>query len=205
VRQSYPHRNQIKIVPNCVDLTEYENFHTTPIPQRMIFTGSFRYEPNYQAMRWFVDQVFPAVLSNFPDVQLIITGDPAGKDFSMFPNVTQTGMVDDIRPWVAQSWISLSPIHLGGGTRLKILEAMGLKSAVVSTSKGAEGLDLQAGEHYLVGDSPQKFADAVCRLLGEPDLREQLVAKAYQRVAEKYDWTQQAPSILNILDQITTN
>jgi len=205
VRRSYPQSNSINIIPNSVDLAEYDSFHTIPVPQQMIFTGSFRYEPNYQAMSWFVDQVFPAVLSTFPDVQLIITGDPAGKDFSVIPNVTQTGMVDDIRPWVARSWLSLAPIHSGGGTRLKILEAMGLKSAVVSTSKGAEGLDLQAGEHLLVGDNPQEFASAVCCLLGDPNLRVQLVAKAYQRVAEKYDWAQQAPKILNILDQITTN
>lgn len=205
VRQSYPQRNSIKVIPNCVDLVEYGAFHTAPIPQQMIFTGSFRYQPNYHAMRWFVDYVLPIVLTTYPDAQLIITGDPAGKDLSMIPNVTQTGLVDDIRPWVAQSWISLSPIHSGGGTRLKILEAMGLKSAVVSTTKGAEGLDIQVGEHFLVGDTPHEFASAVCRLLGDPDLREQLVDKAYQRVAEKYDWTQLAPKILNILDQITAN
>ena len=198
-------KQNIRVIPNCVNLSEYEAFHTAPVPQQMIFCGSFRYEPNYQAMEWFVEQVFPLVFEAYPGARLVITGDPAGKDFSEHPNIIQTGLVQDIRPWVAQSWISLAPIHAGGGTRLKILEAMGLKSAVVSTSKGVEGLDVQDGEHLLIADHPADFASAICRLFEDTRLRDRLVTNAHARIAEKYDWQRLAPEILNILDNITTN
>jgi len=198
-------KQNIRVIPNCVNLSEYEPFHTEPIAQQMIFCGSFRYEPNYQAMRWFVEQVFPLVLEAYPEARLVITGDPAGKDFSKHPDVTQTGLVQDVRPLVAQSWISLAPIQAGGGTRLKILEAMGLKSAVVSTSKGAEGLEVQNGEHLLIADHPADFASAICRLFEDTMLRDRLVTNAHARIAEKYDWQRLTPEILNILDNITAN
>lgn len=205
LRSSFPRNQNIRVLPNCVNLDEYAEFHTTPVPQQLIFCGSFKYEPNFRAMAWFVEQVFPHVLAAFPTARLVITGDPAGKDFSMHPNITQTGLVPDIRPLVAQSWISLAPILAGGGTRLKILEAMGLKTAVIATTKGAEGLDVQDGVHLLVADHPADFANAVCRLLGDNELRDRLVTSAYTRIAEKYDWQKLAPEILNILDKITAN
>lgn len=202
-RQAFPKGSQVEILPNCVNLADYQSLHVLPDPKRLIFTGSFSYEPNYQAMRWFVENVFPKILESHPDVQLVITGDSAGKQFEGYPNILQTGMVADIRPWVAGAWISLAPILTGGGTRLKILEAMGLRSAVVSTPKGAEGLDIAHGEHLLVADQPNDFAAGVCKLLDDPGLRDHLTEKAYLRVAERYDWDGQSPYILSLIDKIT--
>ena len=204
VRDAFSVSNLVKIVPNCINLADYEGYHTTtPNPKRLIFTGSFSYEPNYQAMRWFVDSVFPLVLQSHPDTQLVITGDIAGKDLGGSGNIMQTGMVDDIRPWVAGAWISLAPIQTGGGTRLKILEAMGLRSAVISTNKGVEGLDIEPDEHLLVADTPDDFLAAVRKLLDDPFLRAQLTTNAYQLVKEKYDLVGQTSNILNIIDQVT--
>lgn len=206
VEQAFSMSHLVKIVPNCVNLADYEGYLTTPPnPKRLIFTGSFSYMPNYQAMRWFVDKVFPLVLHSHPETQLVITGDTAGKEFAGCPNIIQTGMVDDIRPWVAGAWISLAPIQVGGGTRLKILEAMGLRSAVISTNKGAEGLDVEPGKHILLADQPDDFAAAVCTLLEDPLLRLQLTRNSYQLVKEKYDWVAQTSNILNIIDQIALN
>lgn len=204
--QAFPDLKQkIKILPNCVNLGDYQDFHQTPDPNRLIFTGSFSYHPNYEAMLWFVNQVFPAILESHPHCHLVITGDPAGKEFPNHPNITQTGMVPDVRPWVSGAWISIAPLLTGGGTRLKILEAMGLRSAVIATSKGVEGLDFSSGEHLLIANQPDDFAYAVCRLLDEPPLRARLVENAYQRVAEKYDWARQTQNILSIIDNIALN
>lgn len=204
--QAFPDLKQkIKVLPNCVDLTDYQDFHQIPDPNRLIFTGSFSYQPNYEAMLWFVNHVFPSIFESHPKCQLVITGDPAGKEFPSHPNITQTGMVPDIRPWVSQAWISVAPLLTGGGTRLKILEAMGLQSAVVATSKGAEGLDFSPGEHLLIADAPEDFANAVCRLLDEPQLRANMVKNAYQSVTEKYDWAGQIQNILSIVDKIALN
>jgi len=204
-RQAFPDLKHIRVIPNCVNLADYQGFTQPPDPHQLIFTGSLSYEPNYQAMRWFAEYVFPRILETHPQTRLVITGDPAGKEFPHHPHITQTGMVPDVRPWVSQSWISLAPLLTGGGTRLKILEAMGLRSAVVATHKGSEGLDFLAGEHLLIADQPEEFANAVRRLLDEPELRASLVEKAYLWVAEKYDWAGQAQNILCILDQFAPN
>ncbi|MCC6956043.1 MAG: glycosyltransferase, partial [Anaerolineales bacterium] len=99
-----------------------------------------------------------------------------------------TGYLDDIRPVVAQSWACVVPLRIGGGTRLKILEAMALRTPVVSTSKGAEGLGAQDGVHLLIADEPHAFAEQVVRLLNSPELRENLAQNARQLVEEKFRW-----------------
>jgi glycosyltransferase involved in cell wall biosynthesis len=116
-------------------------------------------------------------------------------------NVTLTGFVDDIRSWIASSCISLAPIFMGGGTRLKILEAMALRTPVVATSKGAEGLDVAHGKHLLLADTPQAFADAVVSLLRDPNLYQQIAENGYQLVAQKYDWPSITPHFLHLVER----
>ena len=96
-----------------------------------------------------------------------------------------------------------APLHTGGGTRLKILEAMALGTPVVATSKGAEGLDVQAGQHLLIADTPQDFAAQVIRLLREPGLRRRLAENGQQLVQQRYDWAGVLPRFLDLVDQVT--
>jgi glycosyltransferase involved in cell wall biosynthesis len=96
--------------------------------------------------------------------------------------------VDDVRSAIAGGSVCIVPLRMGGGTRLKILEAMALGVAVVSTSKGAEGLDVTHGEHLLIADTAEAFAEATVQLLRSPELRSRLVGNAVQRVRELYDW-----------------
>ncbi len=103
---------------------------------------------------------------------------------------------------IASSWASLAPIWQGGGTRLKILEAMALRTPVVATSKGAEGLDTKHDEHLLIADSPADFSEQVIRLIQEPQLRQRLADNAYDLVREKYDWAVVMPRFLNLIDCI---
>ena len=155
-------------------------------------------------MLWFVGQVFPKVLARVPDAHLIITGEHDNLPLPPVSNVTLVGHVSDINMLIASSWVSLAPVLSGGGTRLKILEAMAIGTPVVSTSKGAEGLDAIAGEHLLVADTPHEFAEDVVKILRSKDLRDQVATKAHQFVKEKYDWDAVMPRFLQLVERIVT-
>jgi glycosyltransferase involved in cell wall biosynthesis len=135
-------------------------------------------------------------------VQFTITGDHANLPLPPADRVTLTGFVDDVRPLIAAAGVSVVPLRVGGGTRLKILEAMALRTPVVTTSKGAEGLDVQPGEHLLIADTPEAFAAASLRLLQEPGLRQRLADNAYRLVAEKYDWAVTMPRFLELVERV---
>lgn len=202
LRMAVPEYQTIEVIPNCINLSHYSGFSDRVSPDTLIFTGSFKYRVNYDAMVWFLQKVFPSIQTEIPDVSLTITGDHANLPLPESKNLTLTGFVDDVRPMIQSSWISLAPIWQGSGTRLKILESMALCTPVVATSKGAEGLDVQDGVHLLIADSPEAFAHNVIGLLREPDLRKRLTSNAYQLVQEKYDWASVMPNFLNVVDQV---
>ncbi len=192
----------IEIIPNCINLADYQKTNGSPRTNTLIFTGSFRYHANYDAMLWFLDNVYPLIQARVPDVHLIITGDHADKPLPMTDNVTLTGFVDDIQSLIASAKVSIVPIRLGGGTRLKILEAMALRTSVVSTSKGAEGLNVRNGENILVADNPEDFAEAVIQLLVKPDLRQKLADNGYDLVSDNYDWPIVMPRFLSLVEKL---
>lgn len=202
VSQAVNGYQSIEVIPNSVNLSSYDGIQEVPRPNTLIHTGSFSFSANYEAMLWFLREVFPRIQAQVPDAHLSITGDHANRPLPPASNVTLTGFVDDVRPLIASSWISLVPLHTGGGTRLKILEAMALGTPVVATSKGAEGLDVQAGRHLLIADTPETFAQSVVRLLREPELRKQLADNAYQLVREKYDWRVVMPRFLELVERV---
>jgi glycosyltransferase involved in cell wall biosynthesis len=183
-----PQHPPVTIIPNAVHLGDYDDVHETPRPNQLIFAGSFSYSANYDAMCWFVRDVYPLIRARVPDVRLTITGDTANRPLPPAPNAVHTGYVEDVRPLVAGAWISVAPIRIGGGTRVKILEAMALGTPVVATSKGAEGLEVTNDAHLLIADTPQLFAQHVVRLLGDADLRSRLARRARELVARRYAW-----------------
>ncbi len=195
--QVVPDYKAITVIPNCVQLADYQ-LHQPLQPNQLIFTGSFRYAANYDAMRWFLQHVYARIQAQTPAVQILITGDHADLPLPAAANVIRTGVVDDVRPLIAQAWSSLVPIRQGGGTRLKVLEAMALGTPVVATTKGAEGLDLRPDTHLLVANTPESYAAAVTRLLHEPGLRQRLAASAYQVISQKYDWAATLPRFLDL-------
>jgi glycosyltransferase involved in cell wall biosynthesis len=203
LQQIFPvNKKPVVVIPNCVTVKDYENIRVEPKPNQLVFTGSFRYHTNYEAMLWFVRDVFPLVLEQIPQTQLIITGDNAGLSLPACPNVILAGYVDDIASLIASSTVSLAPLWSGGGTRLKILEAMALGIPVVATSKGAEGLDGISGKHFFVADDPHQFAGFVVQLLREDDLREKISLNARNFVGETYDWAKVMPKLLGLLERI---
>jgi glycosyltransferase involved in cell wall biosynthesis len=198
-------QQKVEIVPNCMALAEYQDVVEAPKPNTLIFAGSFTFSPNYEAMVWFLREVYPRVQAAIPDVHLIITGNHADMPLPEAENVTLAGYVDDVRPYIAAAWISLAPIWSGGGTRLKILEAMALRTPVIATTKGAEGIDAHHDQHLLLADTPQAFAEAVVSVLQSHDLRQRLADNAYQLVQEKYDWAAVMPRFLRLIEQVATN
>ncbi|MFL7892994.1 MAG: glycosyltransferase [Anaerolineales bacterium] len=194
-----PNYQSIEVIPNGVNLASYENVQEQPQPGSMIFSGALTFAPNYHAMKWFTEQVFPLVLKANPEAQLTITGDHAGLGLANDRNVIFAGYVDDIRPLIASSWISLVPILSGGGTRLKILEAFGLQTPVVATSKGAQGLEVRHEKHLLIADTVESFAEQTIRLLNDSELRYELVSNALQLVRERYDWDVIMPKFHSII------
>ena len=150
-------------------------------------------------MRWFLAEVYPRIKAQSPDVSLTITGSTDGVDLAglaLDDTVRLTGFVDDVRLPVAEAAVCVAPIRQGGGTRLKILEAMALGTPVVATAKGAEGLDVVDGEHLLLADDPERFARRTVALAGDADLRQRLRGNARRLVEERYDWDAHRPSAL---------
>ena len=181
----------IRVTPNGVDTSIYRPDEAYPVPNTLVYNGALTYIANYDAMNFFIGDILPQVVSQVPGVRLKITGKTEGVEVDHLltnGNVELTGYLDDIRPTVAESWACVVPLRMGGGTRLKILEAMALGTPVISTTKGAEGLDVVPGEHILVADEPQDFASATLQLLGDPGMRAKLARNAAKYVKERYDW-----------------
>lgn len=197
-----PHFSAVSIIPNCIDVAACAAVQAVPQENRLIFSGSLTYEANYEAMTWFLERVFPLIKEQIPHVDLLITGDHGHRPLPNARDVTLTGFVDDVKPLVASASVSLAPILTGGGTRLKILEAMALRTPVVATAKGAEGLDIQHDEHFLLADDPGQFARAVVHLIRNPADRQRLSENAFDLVHSRYNWSSILPRFLDLVESV---
>jgi glycosyltransferase involved in cell wall biosynthesis len=157
---------------------------------RVVFTGAMRHAPNADGARWYLDHVHPMVAERIPSLRVAIVGADPPPDLRarQSAGVEVTGRVDDIRPWLANASVAIVPLLSGGGTRLKILEAMAAGIPVVSTTVGAEGLDLADGSDLLIADSPRAFADAILRVLYDSSLAESLSERGRVTVLARFDW-----------------
>ena len=182
------------VVPNGVDTEYFSPGRMSEDPTRIVFTGAMNYYPNVEAATYFATAIQPLL-------HRMAGGKDAPKAYFVGARPTQavqalhdgrfitvTGRVDDVRPYVWPAAVFVVPILTGGGTRLKILEAFAMGKAVVSTSKGAEGIEAEHGRHLLIADEPEEFATAVYRLLSDPELRERLGREARRLVETKYSW-----------------
>lgn len=189
-RRVIPSTVPIEVIPNGVDFRSLQFVSREPQPDRLIYNGALSYYANFDAMHFFLSEIFPRILERAPKTTLLITGNTQGAPIEQLPNrknVVFTGYVEDIHAVVGASWALVAPLRLGGGTRLKVLEALALGVPVVATSKGVEGLDLEKGEEVLVADTPQQFAEATLSLLTDLALRNCL-SLAGRRAASRYDW-----------------
>jgi glycosyltransferase involved in cell wall biosynthesis len=188
-RDEYRLRNVLGDVPAGVD-TDYFKPPAVPAPATTLgFLGSMDWMPNIEAVQWFAKEILPGLTD---DARLVVIGrnpprsirDLADAD----PRIEVTGTVDDVRPWLARCGILVVPLLSGGGTRIKIMEALAAGLPVISTTVGAEGLGLNDGEHLLIADSAADFRDAVAGLIGDDDRRLRLGQAGRRLVEEQCGW-----------------
>lgn len=178
------------LIPNGVDLEDFAVDPSQSPKQSLVFVGAMDYFPNAQAANWFCQSVWPRIEGRLPDCRVYFTGkDPSSEVQRLARDrVVVTGRVPDVRPYIQESRVFIVPLKSGGGTRLKILTAMAAKRPIVSTSIGAEGLGLVDGEHLLIADSEQAFADAVVRLWHDEQLASRLVKNSYEEAVNTFSW-----------------
>lgn len=180
------------VVPNGVD-TDYfaPGGPGAVVPGRVTFLGPTYMFPNRDAVSFFLAEAWPQVRERCPESTFHLVGKNSADEkarFESHPAVTCNGHVPDIRPHLAETAVSIVPIRVGGGTRLKILDAWSMGKAVVSTSVGCEGLETVDGTNILIRDNPSEFAAAVVQVLRHPDLRDRLGREARKTAEERYAW-----------------
>ncbi len=173
--------------------------------KHLVFTGSMDWLPNEDGMLYFCREILPRIRHVEPDVTLSIVGrapTPAVRRLAEERGVEVTGRVEDVRPHIASATLYIVPLRIGGGTRLKIFEAMSMAKAVVSTTVGAEGLPVTPGRDIAIADEPERFAQAVVRLLRSPGVRQELETAARELVVNRYDWSAVAGELESALTRV---
>jgi len=187
-------RGRFVVAPNGADLTFFEprsreSFNRSPA---ILFMGTMYYRPNYEAAIYLANEVFPRVRQEIPEAECHLVGKTDGKDYSHLHaperGVHMHGFVDDVRPHLWRCQVSIVPLRVGSGTRIKIIEAMATATPVVSTSIGAEGLTCTDGENILIGDTPVAMAEAVVRLLRDREVCVRIGAAGRRLVEKEYGW-----------------
>jgi polysaccharide biosynthesis protein PslH len=193
-------RLQTAVIPNGVDTVRYKPLFQEESPPALLFIGSMDYPPCTDAAIFLCKRVLPLVRQAIPEILVWIVGanpPPVVKKL-IGDGVYVTGRVEDVVPYYKKSTICAVPLRAGGGTRLKILEAMALGRPVVSTAIGCEGLDVIDGEHLLVAESPEQFSKQILRILNEKGLYRHIAAQARQLVVSKYNWDSIAQQLMDI-------
>ena len=180
-------------VPNGVDVDYFRPTDEPVEPGSLVYVGGLGWLPNLDAIDFFVSQILPKIAAEVPEVHLTVIGRiPSQSVIDRWrdePRVRFTGLVDDIRPIVARAAAFVVPLRVGGGTRLKILDALAMGKAVVSTSIGCEGLAVTHGQDIIIADEPAAFAAEVVRVLRDASLRQSLACGGRACVEERYHWS----------------
>ena len=199
--------HDVVAVPTGVDVDFFRpSGNGRRVPGHIVFTGSMDWMPNEEGCEWFVNEVLPLVRRAVPSVRLSIVGRHptprvralAGRD----PSVTVTGDVPDVRPYLESASTFIVPLRVGGGTRLKIFEAMAMETPVVSTTVGAEGLPVRDGQHLRIADDPVAFAWAVVHYLQHPDEGRGDALAAAQLVRSQFSWEEAGAAFVRYCEEV---
>jgi glycosyltransferase involved in cell wall biosynthesis len=203
-RELYGLTNVLGDVPTGVDVDFFKpGLPPASPPFWLGFLGSMDWMPNIDACQFFLDEIFPQVLAQRPDCRLKIIGrnPPTSLQERASDQVVITGTVDDVRPHVQSCHAILVPLRAGGGTRIKIYEAMAMGVPVISTTIGAEGLPVTHGETILLADHPQKFAEAVLELMGTPSLAAKISRQGREAVENLHSWSAATAKFMKLCKQ----
>ena len=195
----------VQVIPNGVDSTFFRpNKRATSNRNVILFTGTINYFPNTDGLKYFLKEIFPIIQREIPSIQFVIAGKnptPEIREYSTDPQIEVTGYVKDIRECFSKASIVVVPLRIGGGTRLKILEAMAMGVPVISTSVGAEGLNLVHKQDILIADTPNQFAREVIQLCRDEVTQQRLAKNGRKLIESKYDWK----AIVSSLEQTYEN
>lgn len=176
---------------------------TTSRPD-FVFVGSMDWLPNQQGVLWFAREILPLIRAQRPNATFAVVGrtpPPSIKALAGDAGITVTGTVPDVRPWFWESGVSVVPLLVGGGTRLKIFEAMAARTAIVSTTIGAEGLEYRHPDNIRIADTPRDFADQCLDLIENPGARQRMADCGWEMVNSQFSWEVAARSFDAILEK----
>ena len=184
--------SKVEVIPNGVDINYFKPNNNKIKKDNLVFAGRMNAYPNEDAVIWFLKQIWPLLKKEVPNATSTIAGrNPTFRIKKLAQNdssILITGYVDDIRPFIAQAEVYVCPIRDGGGTKLKLLDAMAMGKAIVTTTIGAEGLGVIHERHVLIANDPKIFASQVLLVFNNPDLRKYLSQNARQLVKKEYSW-----------------
>ncbi len=197
---------EITVVPTGVDTQQFQVAPpSTATPPRIVFTGSMDWEPNMDAMEYFCGQIWPRILAEFPFALFQIVGrNPFARVQRLASqSVEVTGTIPSVTDYLRDATVVVVPLRIGGGTRLKIYEAMAMGKALVSTSIGAEGLSFQNGRDLLLADDASSFAEAILLLLRDAQVRRRFEQAAVE-LAAQFDWSVVAGRFAEVLQRMAS-
>lgn len=182
--------DNVRMIETAVDTSYFSDHGRRPaFPPQIVFVGSMDWPPNCHGISRFARRVLPKIQDRYPGVELVVVGrnpTPEIRALEQLPGVKVTGTVDDTRPYLRNATLSVVPLYAGGGTRLKIFESMASGVPVVSTTLGAEGLELEPVKHLLIADSDDDLAQSVKHLLSDPTGAQSMAERAKQHVTSRY-------------------
>lgn len=186
--------DRVFVLPNGANVDFFNAGEWPALPTEYpsaLFCGALDYTPNTDGLAWYFDRIHPRVIERCPEFRVILVGkNPTGevRQYAALPGVEFAGEVPDVRPFYQKAWQQVVPLRIGGGTRLKIAEGLAMANPVVSTTLGAQGLELNHDEHLLLADTPESFADAMLRYVNHAGLRLAHAAAGRARILERYTW-----------------
>jgi sugar transferase (PEP-CTERM/EpsH1 system associated) len=198
----------VAVVDNGTDTDYFKPMNVSLEEDTLVFAGSMSWYPNADAMIFFVKEIWPLIKKKIPDIKLNLIGSQPPAELielcQIEPGVNLLGFVEDVRTYIAKSSVYVVPIRVGGGTRLKILDAMAMGKAIISSSIGCEGIEVRDGENIVIADDPEKFAEKIIQLLRNKSLRNRLEIAARETAVKYYSWSHIAPKLEAIYSQLAT-
>lgn len=208
LRGKLPDVKRIHVLANGYNAAYFDSLkwprRPTPSPT-VLFCGALDYTPNRDCLDWYLRDIHERVLSEIPGYAFTIVGrnpTPDLKELAGKPGVELVGEVPDVRPWYQKAWIQAVPLRIGGGTRLKITESLAMRTPVVSTTLGAQGLELVPDRDIVLADDAEAFAGEICSLLRDTGRRQELEARGLEAVRDRYTWDALGARYVNLLEQV---
>ena len=197
---------KVAVIPNGVDLA-YFGIDRTPEPWNIVTVGSLDWAPNVEGIMWFLDNVWPQIVAKCPEAEINIVGRNPPKYLlnRAKNNVAVLASVADVRDYVKKASVFVVPLFSGGGTRLKVLEAMAMRVPLVSTSVGVEGIQCENRRHFMVADRPEEFANRVLELLGNRSMADKLADNAHVLVSMQYGWDAIGEKLNNVYRAVVSS